>query len=621
MKNKFKIGLLLVFLSGLLSYVNILNNEFVFDDSSTIENNSMIKNLKNIPLLFTRDYFRRAGVGDFTLSGESSYRPVVTLSYFIDYFVWKEKSFGFHLTNLILHLLNVLVLFGFIYNFTENNRVSLIAGILFSLNPILTEAVNCVSFREDILCALFFYAGLYFYIINKIKFKMLLIGICYILSIFSKEMGIVFFPIVIVLDFYAGKQLERSILPDKRKALYLMLGIITLFYLSVRFYFMKNNADKELNYLGNNFFTNILLMMNIFMYYLNIILYPVNLCVDYVISIPVQIFNFRLIGSFLIILTLFIVSFINSLIKKSVHSKFFFFLLLYFISLVPVSNVIPIKNVIAERYLYLPYGFFAIVFSMLFFKEKYYESVKLVAVIIIIVIYSTLTLARNEIWNNGFTLWTQTLKINPYSFHAHNNLASYYDDKKNYTKSEFHYKTAIKLRPYDPIPYYNLGNTYKSQGEPLKALEFYKESIKRDPTIIEPYINIGITYVSLKMLDEAEHAFRKAVEVNKSDSSAHNNLAAVLGEKGRVDEAIKEHITAIKLDKNNQNAYFNLGLCFMDKKNYTKAVSVFNKLLKLNPEYYNAYYYAGKCYESMGDKDMSAKYFEKYKKAMNPKNY
>jgi len=611
MKNKFCIGLFLVFLSGLLAYVNILNNNFVFDDSSTIENNKIIRNLRNLPVLFTHDYFKRAGIGDFTLSGEASYRPVVTLSYFIDFFIWKENSYGFHLTNLLLHLLNILVFYSFLNIFLRNNTVSLISGILFSVTPVVSEAVNCISFREDILCSLFFVSGLFFHFNNKYRYKNYIVCLFYFLSLFSKEMGIVFFPILILLDIYENKYRNNSNVSINRNE-YLLLAVVTLFYISIRFYFMKNFSDKELDYLGGNIFLNALIMAQIFMYYIKIMLYPIQLCVDYITDIPQTFFSLKIIFSAICILLLLYISIVYGIIKKTDKNKYFLFILIFFVSLVPVSNIIPIKNVIAERYLYLPYGFFAVAYTLLFFKSDQYKKYKIICFIVIMVLYLSITLKRNEVWNNSYTLWSNTLKANPESFHAHNNLASFYDDEKKYNKSEYHYKMAIKLRPYDPIPYYNLGNTYKAQGKIKEAILLYNESINRDPTIIEPYINMGIVYASSKMLDQAEQAFRKAIRVNEFDSSAHNNLAAVLGEKGNLDEAIKEHIIAIKLDRKNLNAYFNLGLCYMDKHNYSKAINIFNKLIKIDPEYYNAYYYIGKCYEFIGNESLSVKYIQKF---------
>src|SRR3989338_9876756 len=137
-------------------YLNSLSNQFVYDDEFTIVNNYFVKKWENLPLLFSKDYFR--------FSGELSYRPVVTLSYFIDYTLWKLNPFGFHLTNTLLHTLNSILLFFLLKRVFNYQATSFITAIIFSCHPLLTEAVNAISYREDLLAATFFIAAFLLYI-------------------------------------------------------------------------------------------------------------------------------------------------------------------------------------------------------------------------------------------------------------------------------------------------------------------------------------------------------------------------------------------------------------------------------------------------------------------------
>ncbi|MBI5750153.1 MAG: hypothetical protein HZA00_13630 [Nitrospinae bacterium] len=97
----------LILLISIAIYSNTLKNGFVYDDEVTVVNNTLIKNLDNLPKLFSRtDYF--------ATSGEMSYRPVVTLTYFIDYAIYGLKPYGYHLTNLLLHAMNGVLLYIFL---------------------------------------------------------------------------------------------------------------------------------------------------------------------------------------------------------------------------------------------------------------------------------------------------------------------------------------------------------------------------------------------------------------------------------------------------------------------------------------------------------------------------
>ena len=129
-------------------YGNTLSNGFVYDDYDTIVHNSFVKNWNNIGDLFQETYFRR--------STEASYRPVGTLYYFINYSVWKLNPSGYHFVQIILHIINVLLIYVLANHILKNRVAAFGAAWLFSCHPVLTESVNCISYNEELLAALFF---------------------------------------------------------------------------------------------------------------------------------------------------------------------------------------------------------------------------------------------------------------------------------------------------------------------------------------------------------------------------------------------------------------------------------------------------------------------------------
>ena len=124
-------------------YSNTLKNGFVFDDYFIIIDNIFIKDWKNLSGLLSKDYFSR--------SGEATYRPVVTLSYFVDYSLWGLKPYGYHLTNVLIHSVNAVLVFLFVLLLIKGRRAAFLAALLFAVHPVLTEAVNAISLREDLL--------------------------------------------------------------------------------------------------------------------------------------------------------------------------------------------------------------------------------------------------------------------------------------------------------------------------------------------------------------------------------------------------------------------------------------------------------------------------------------
>src|SRR3972149_3195809 len=201
-----KILPLIIILISILLYLNTLPNTFVYDDAYVITENYFIKSWGNLPKLFTKDYL--------PLSGELSYRPVVTLTYFIDYAIWRLNPMGYHLTNVILHTVNVFLFYVFIKNIIRTHTLTILATLLFLSHPLLTETVNAVCYREDILASIFFLLSFIYFIKICIPFSgsgnltqqthtrlvLYYTVSCgsYCLALFSKEMAITL-PILLVL--------------------------------------------------------------------------------------------------------------------------------------------------------------------------------------------------------------------------------------------------------------------------------------------------------------------------------------------------------------------------------------------------------------------------------------
>ena len=174
----------------LIVYYNSLSNGFVYDDLGSIVENKYIKQPgRFIASLFSQSYYQFAGL-------EASYRPVATLSYFLIYAIAELNPFYYHLASLILHTLNAILVYWLANLILQNRLRALIAGMLFACHPVLSEAVNCIDFNDDLLAAFFFMLALIFYIrikaegCNRISRAYSLALVFYLLGLLSKEMAI-----------------------------------------------------------------------------------------------------------------------------------------------------------------------------------------------------------------------------------------------------------------------------------------------------------------------------------------------------------------------------------------------------------------------------------------------
>ena len=162
-KNFLAVVVLLVL--GMAVYLNTFGNRFVYDDLVTVEENVFIRDPGNLQKLFSQDYY--------LLSEEYSFRPLVTVTCFWDYSRWGINPWGYHLTNLLLHLASGLAVYFLASRLLRTVPAAFLAGLIFLLHPVQTEAVAAISFREDLLCALFFCLALIFYLKEKPLFYFL----------------------------------------------------------------------------------------------------------------------------------------------------------------------------------------------------------------------------------------------------------------------------------------------------------------------------------------------------------------------------------------------------------------------------------------------------------------
>lgn len=135
---------------SLVVYANTLKNGFLLDDDNFIIRSDYIKDWKNSFTIFTPQY-RNVPARHVDLN-----RPVMTWSLIWDYALWGLNPFGYHLTNLLLHSLNVILLYFLGLLILQRQSIALLGAIIFAVHPIHTEAVNGINFREDLLVTVFY---------------------------------------------------------------------------------------------------------------------------------------------------------------------------------------------------------------------------------------------------------------------------------------------------------------------------------------------------------------------------------------------------------------------------------------------------------------------------------
>lgn len=568
------------------AYLNALSNTFVFDDVYVISGNYFIRDWKNFWGLFTSKYF--------AASGELSYRPVVTLSYFVDYSLWHLNPMGYHLTNIVLHTLNSALLFFLVQRMVKNTPVAFLASLFFICHPVLSEAVNAVSYREDILAATFFITAflLYVKVLNLNKFYLYPLSLLsYLFALFSKEMAITLPLLIFFFDYIIG---SCRTFTNRILRFYLGYILVTIFYLLVRFWWFHNPVESGVSYPQENLWFNFLTMSKVAASYIKLLFFPMNLNADYMVPVASSPWDMSCILSLLLIISIAVIGY-----RLFFHSKLLFFSLLwFFVALLPVLNIVPIGNIMAERYLYIPVIGFCIMGSyfimhMSALRLQPFRISVWVLTLSILFGFSWQTSSRSRDWRDEFTLWSKiiarepnsykahsslgillikrgqekegisglrtSLSMNPSYPDAHNNMGTLYEQKGMYDDAANEYRCALRLNPNLSEAHYNLGNTYLKTSNYDKAVAEYKLYLsgKGDHPIV--LYNLGVAYMKQAVLDESIMAFQKSLRWNPMNADTHNNLGVIFTRKGQLSNAIREFREALKYNPAHPDALSNLG--------------------------------------------------------------
>jgi len=559
---------LLVFVC-IVVYLNSLPNGFVFDDYAVIIENKYLKLPGiNFASFLNHSYFNIAG-------GEASYRPLATLSYYLIYAIAGLNPFFYHLLSVILHIVNVVLVYLLFNLILKHRFTALIAGLLFACHPALTEAVDCISYNEDLLAAVFFLLAFLYYLkssTNGLISNIISYGLSlffFLLGLLSKEMAITLPAIILLYDVSLKNGVDKKsfslqLILKNIKVRGLFYGgylAVSLLYLSIRFFVLYHPQESIKPFYGNLFERIIFLPAHIFSF-IKLAFFPVNLTADYVFSYPHHFFAASNLIGFLFVAGLAV----GSVFIFKYSRGIFFGIWWFFITLFPVYNIIPIYNPFAERFLYIPLIGYCLLVAMAFntlMNKRLSETVPVkvlssVAIIALLSFYAMITIARNLDWKDSLTLWSKTVITSPDSSIAHGSLGRAYQDLGRLEEAIREYKKAIEIFPNNYKAYYNLGVLYDGQGALKEAVANYKRTIAINPAFIDAQFNLGNIYHNQGLLEEAIQQYRKVTELDPTDFEARNNLGVAYARQGKFDQAIAQWEKVLEIEPQNKSAGDNI---------------------------------------------------------------
>lgn len=529
--HKKKLLLIFIILIGVIVYGNSLKGALFCDDEATVTNNVFITNpVKYLPQIFTAPYYNGWG------ETHNSYRPLTTLSFSLDYRIWKLNPVGYHLFNVILHILNSIIIFLILNRLFLNYKLSFISALLFLIHPVNTQTVNYVSNRPDLLMLFFFLAAFYSYLLYRQKGKLHFLAlacILYICSILSKEAGLVLWVFVLIYEliffnpsaetsgFKSGDEcdvasggspnLDKGGSTQKRK-IFPLLGFMIIFlaYLTLHatsFYLPKINlfiqGAQGVPYSQDLLF-RLLAFPNICLHYLKLFFLPLGLHMEY--AAP-AVKSFLDPGSWLALISL--VSLAAIIFYLGRRKREVIFGGLWFIAgLIPVSGLIPLNRAMSEHYLYLASAGFFILISCaaLSIWKKAPSFLKFLLFILglaILIALCILTFSRNRIWQDPLKIYFEIIEKEKYSFRGYNNIGVESLRRGNLKLAEKYLLRSLKISPAYAPALNSLGVVYEKKANLLQAESFFLRTVVLDPYYLPAQQNLANIYLKDGRVDEA----------------------------------------------------------------------------------------------------------------------
>ncbi len=573
-KNNVLIPLFLILVVTAIIYLPSLNNGFVYwDDPLYVVNNTLIKHMNPSAIMKMFGSFHYG-----------AYKPLTMLSLALDHHFFKLDPFGYHLTNVLLHLFNVVLVFWFIFLITDKAAVAFITTLLFALHPLRVESVVWIAERKDCLYAFFYLQALIYYFLhlkkNLQRYYWLSLS-CFLFSLLSKPMGLTLPFVLLLLDFLRNKKIGLSDLKNKLPFLIVLSAVIFVNVIAHRL------SPEKQNLQATGFPDNILMSSYAMIFYLKKIFWPFKLSCLYLYPQRAGLFLSGYIACFLLNIALF------ALLARARRSlKILFGAGFFFLTLAPVLPFAIMSSVtVSDRYTYIPsIGLFYLLgegFVRLYDKHKAFawRAALIATLSAIALLLSLLTFERTKVWKDDLTLWGNVLKNYPAMSAAHLNLGNYYLDKGDYDNAFIHAEKAQLLNPGSWDSYLLLGNVFYGKNDWDKAIYFYDEAAKANPAQGKIYNNLGVAYYK-KGRPEWNRAidyYRQALVLDPAYFSAFYNLGVLYESAGMKKEALEYFDRALALDPVSLEVLWHLADFYIENRSAGKALEIFERMIKMHP--------------------------------------
>ncbi len=519
-------------------YFNALFNGFVWDDEYTVVQNTLLRDVRNLPAFFTQNVWSLKT--DATGAASNYFRPIMNVIFMINYHVFGLQPWGFHLINILFHAaISILVYLIALELFKRGNNtydnssnglqnqllsIPFVAAVLFAVHPVHTEAVTWVTALTEISYGFFYLLSLLLYIYSSdsgslFKRTYLLSLLSFFLAVLCKEPALILPAILIVYDHAIMRKPVFSLDSLKRYVPYLLTAGC---YLVMRSYALGSLLPVQ----AHSDLSDSEVVINafpLFAEYFRKLLIPANLNLLHVLDPIDSLVTVKGIVSFIVAVA-FLLSLIYSFKKSKVS---FFALMFWFVTIVPalyIRGIVELSIYVSERYLYLPSFGFVILLS-LFLKWAQVNVIRSTAAFagiffLIAGSYAFATIERNAVWKDDYTLFSDTVKKSPSDEIANINLAGVLSDMGRLKEAIDHFQIASMANPDNVKIYVWLGDALFRNGQKNEAMFMYKFALELNPELLSARKGLGFVYYDMGFLEKAMDEYQAALRLKPDDADS-----------------------------------------------------------------------------------------------------
>lgn len=580
-----------VALLTVLAFLPVLHDGFVAwdDDRNFVEN----------------PHFRGLGLEQlhwmWTTFHMGHYVPLSWMTLGLDYEIWGMNPTGYHLTSLLLHAANAVVVYFLARAIIQTSRseasplspgrldvASAFAALVFALHPLRAESVAWVTERRDVLSGLFFFSSILAYLRSRQRasgrrgyWAAVALFAC---ALLSKATAMSLPAVLFLLNVFPLQRLGGATgwWSKKARAIYLELAPFAVLALTTAG--LSIVALHPPSQLGIG--AKIVVSVYSLAFYLWKTVVPIGLSPLYEMPQHIDPAETRFVVSYVAGVCVAAIAWLLRRRLPGVTAAF----AVFFVVTLPMLGVVQNgPQIAADRYTYLAAPALAVlaggVLVSLMERSAVLSGTGAAAVVLVL---GALAWQQADVWHDSESLWSRVLQVDDGSSIAHSALANVLYRQNRVQEAIAHSERAVTIAPDYPEAHNGLGVGFAREGRLADAVEEYKRALAIKPAYDDAETNWGVTLVQQNDVAGAIEHYQRAIAINPDNSNAHVDWGNALVRLNRLDEAIAHYESALLIRPDNAEAHFNWGVALAHEGKFAEAVEHFRAALAIDPNHAEA---------------------------------